>query len=139
MGVRVDHDRDARARSGARVGVGQVAPVGVGIDLEHRAGARGGGEDRVEVDGVRLAALDQPARGVPDGVDGGVLDRGDHALGHGLLVHGKGRVHARDHPVELAQQRVVVVERAVRQDVDLAAGQQLDALDARVGLAHGSI
>ena len=48
----------------------------------------------------------------------------------------KRRVHARDQPVELGQQLVLVVERAVGQDVDLAAREQLDALDRRVCLAH---
>ncbi len=125
MGVGVDHDRHARARGGARVHVGEVAPVGVGVDLEHRAGARGRREHGVEVDRVGRAALDQPARGVSDRVDERMLDGGDHALGHRLLAHPEGRVHARDDPVELAEQLVLVVERAVGQDVDLAAGQQL--------------
>ena len=136
VGVGVDHDPHARARGRTRVDVGQVAAVGVGVDLEHRARPRGGREDGVEVDRVRLAPLDQPARGVADGVHQGMLERGDHALGHRLLAHGEGRVHAGDHPVELAQQLVLVVERAVGQDVDLAAREQLDPLHARVGLAH---
>ena len=65
--------------------------------------ARGRGEHRVEVDRVGLAALDQPARGVADRVHQRVLDRRDHALGHRLLAHPERRVHARDHPVELAR------------------------------------
>ena len=36
---------------------------------------------------------------------------------------------ARDDPVELGENLVVVVERAVRKHVDLAAGEQLDPFD----------
>ena len=65
-----------------------------------------------------------------------MLDGPDHAPRHRLFAHPEGGVHAGDHPVELREQLILVVERAVGQDVHLAAGEQLDALDARVGLAH---
>ena len=39
----------------------------------------------------------------------------------------------RDHPVELGEQLVVVVRRAVGEDVRLGADEDLDALDALVG------
>ncbi len=67
--------RTPAARGGARVDVGEVAAVGVGVDLEHRPGPRGGREHRVEVDRVGRAALDQPAGRVADRVDQRVLDR----------------------------------------------------------------
>ena len=43
---------------------------------------------------------------------------------------------ARDHPVELSQQRVLVIGRAVGQDVDLAPREQPDPPDPRVRLVH---
>jgi hypothetical protein len=93
-------------------------------------------EHRVQVERVWLAPLDQPASGVADGVHQRMLDRGDHALGHRLLAHPEGGVHAGDQPVELAQQLVLVIERAVGEDVDLAPRQQLDPLDAGVRLVY---
>ena len=90
--------------------------------------ARGRGEHRIEIDRVGLAPPDQAPGGVPDRFDQRVLDCGDHALGHLLLAHPERRVHACDHPVELGEQLVLVVERAVGQDVDLAAREQLDPI-----------
>ena len=71
VGVGVDHERHSGTRGCPSMYIGEVAPVRVGVDLEHRAGAGGCGEDGVEVDRVGLAALDQPAGGVPDGVNSG--------------------------------------------------------------------
>ena len=53
-----------------------VAAVGRRVDLEHGAGARGRGDDLVDVDGVSAAALDLAPRRVADRVDERVLDRG---------------------------------------------------------------
>ena len=89
---------------------------------------------RVDVDGVGLARLDLAARRMADRVDPRVLDRRDHALGHLRGGHAERRVHRADDPVQPRQQVVVVVRRAVGQDVRLGAGEDLDALDARVGL-----
>ena len=61
-----------------------------------------------------------------DRVDQRVLHGAHHALGLLLLRQPEGGVQARDHPVELLEQVVVVVERAVRQDVRLGAGEHLD-------------
>ena len=41
----------------------------------------------------------------------------------GSAVHAQLRVHARDDDVELGEQLVLLVERAVLEDVDLDAGQ----------------
>ncbi len=53
----------------------------------------------------------------------GIGDRRDHAIGHRLLRHAQLRVHARNHHVELGEQRFVLVEGAVGQDVDLDPGE----------------
>ena len=136
MCVGIDHERDARAHGRPCVDVGEVAPVGVGVDLEHRPRSRRRLEHGIEVDRVRGPALDQAPGRVADRAHERVLDRGDHPLGHRLLAHPERGVRAGDHPVEPFEQLVVVVERAVREDVDLAAGEQLDAVDARVRLVH---
>ena len=73
---------------------------------------------------------------MPDAVHERVLDCRDHPLGHrspGDLERG---VDAGHHPVELGEQVVVVVERAVGQDVDLGAGEQPKAATPRVERPH---
>ena len=135
VGVGVDHEHRSRLGCGLRVDVVQVAAVGVCVDLQERAGLDRRGDDAVDVDRVRLAPLDQPAGGVPDGVDERVAHRGHHAVGLLLLREPEGGVQARDHPVELLEHFVLVVERAVGQDVGLGARQDrhpvdLDRLDA---------
>ena len=65
-----------------------------------------------------------------------VLGGGDHARGHRVGVERERGVHAGDHPVELAEQLVGVVQRPVGKHVDLATGEQVDALEPGVGLAH---
>ncbi len=56
----------------------------------------------------------------------GVLDGGDHAVGHRRLVHPERGVDRADHPVQALQQLVRVVQRPVREDVGLGAGEDRD-------------
>ena len=92
VGVGVDHDRHAGARGGARVDVGEVAAVGVGVDLEHRA--RCARPPRTPPRGrprrARGARSGGPV-GWPIASHQRVLDRRDHALGHRLLGHRRTR------------------------------------------------
>ena len=108
--VGVDHDSHPCRDRRARVRLGEIAAIGVRVDLQQRPRARRRREDRLDVQRVGLAPLDQPARGVADRIDQWVLDRGDHPLGHLLLGHPERRVHARHDPVEPLQQLVLVVE-----------------------------
>src|SRR5262249_29868715 len=117
--VRVDQDHHAGPRCGAGVDVGEVAAVRVAVDLEHRPRACGGDEDGVEVDRVGVPPPDLAAGRMSDRAHKWVLDGGDHALGHRLLGDPKGGVDACDHPVQAGEQLVLVVERAVGEDVDL--------------------
>jgi hypothetical protein len=48
-----------------------------------------------------------------------VADGGDHPRCHRRGRHPQLRVHAGDHDVELAEQLIRLVERAVLEDVDL--------------------
>ena len=68
-------------------------------------------------------AREQPAGAVPEHVDLRVRDRVDHAARHRVLVHPQLRVHARDDDVDTGEHVVVVVERAVVEDVDLDSGE----------------
>jgi hypothetical protein len=51
------------------------------------------------------------------------VDRGQHPLGHRRSRHPQLRVHAGHHQVELGQQLVLLVQRAVLEDVDLDPGE----------------
>jgi hypothetical protein len=134
--VRVDAQLHAGVRRGAGVHVVEVAPPRRTVDLEHRPGARRGVDDRVDVDRVGRALLDQAPRGVADDVDERVLDRADHPRGHRLAVERELRVDRRHDPVEFGEQLVRVVERAVREDVHLAAREQRDPVDLVRHLPH---
>ena len=69
---------------------------------------------------------------VPQDVDVGVGDGTHHALGHGSAAHAELRVHAGHDHVEAGQHVVVVVERAVLEDVDLDAGEDAERRQALV-------
>ena len=61
-------------------------------------------------------------------VDPRVRDSRDHASRHRPRVHAQFGMHGRDDDVELAQQRVVLVEGAVFEDVDLDAGEERESV-----------
>ena len=63
--VRVGVDEQRRHSAAARVGVVQVAPVGIGVDLEEGAGLDRLRDHPVGVERVGLAALEQPSVGCP--------------------------------------------------------------------------
>ena len=56
--------------------------------------------------------------------------------GHGRLLHAQLGVHAGHDHVESGQQLLVLVERAVLQDVDLDAGQDSERRELLVELGH---
>jgi len=69
-------------------------------------------------------------------VDVRIGDRSHHALGHLLAAHPQLAVHAGDHDIELREDRVAVVERAVLQDVDLDAGEDAERRQQLVEPGH---
>ena len=82
--VGVADERDARGDGLANPGVRQVETFGPAVHLEPRSRLDCGGDDRVEVDGVRIAALQEPP--------GRVRERGDIRVVHrvddrGDLLH----------------------------------------------------
>ena len=131
VGVGVDHDaRRPRARRRARATSERSRRSGLALISSIVPRARGRREDRVEVDRVGRAALDQPAGGMADRVDQRVLDRGDHRARSSPARSSRTTVCTLAITQSSSrEQLVVVVERAVGQDVDLAAREQLDALD----------
>ena len=119
-----------------RVDVAQVEPLGRRVDLDRLAVRAGGGEDRLEVDVVGLARVEAAAGGMREHVHAGVAERAHDARGHLRARLLEARVHGGQHHVQLGQHLVGEVERAVGQDVALAAGQDADA-EARLQRADG--
>ena len=70
--------------------------------------------------------VDHPAGAVAEHVGVRVAHRGDHPLGHRPARHPQLRVHARHDEVELGEQLVLLVERAVVEDVHLDAGEDAE-------------
>jgi hypothetical protein len=110
VSVGVDHERHAGLGGRARVHVVQVAPVGIRVDLEERACLHRLGDHGVQVQRVRLAALDQPSRRMADHVHERMLHRLQHPLCLLLLGQAERGVEACDDPVELLEHVVRVVD-----------------------------
>ena len=116
--VRRDRDPDARLARQARMRVAHVEAVGLGVDLERRAGLDRVRHHPLDVD-RRAVTLQQPAaRQVPDAVDVRVVHGADDPLRRAAVERGVQRC---DDPVELRKNCVVDVERSVRADVHLDA------------------
>src|SRR3546814_7369562 len=95
------------------------------VDLDRRAVLGAGREHDLGVE-LRLGAAtpDDLATGaVPEDVDVGADDRHHHPAGHLVAWHAQLGVHARHDHVETLEHVLVLVERAVLEDVDLDAGE----------------
>jgi hypothetical protein len=97
----------------------QVPASRAAVDLDHRAVLGRRGDHLLDVEVVGLALQQEPSARVPEAVHQRVRDRLDHPRGHPVLADAEGGVDARDDPVELVDEVVLVVEPAVRADVDL--------------------
>ena len=138
--VRVGADRDPQAGLD-RLGqdpFGRIEPLGPAVDLERGVELPARLDDHVVVERrLRPAPPDeQPAGAVAEDVDVRAGDRRDHAPGHLSALHAQLRVHARDHHVDAGQQLLVLVERAVFQDVDLDAGEDPERREVVVERVH---
>ena len=75
---------------------------------------------------------DHAAGAVAEDVEVRVLDRREHPPGHPGALVAESAVDGADHDVEPGEQLVLLVERAVGEDVDLDAGEDPEALRQRV-------
>ena len=99
---------------------------------------RGAGRDeRLDVEGVAVALADHAARRVADRVDAGMLRGCQQPLRDAVGILPLRHVQRREHPVELGEHVVGQIERAVAHDVDLAARQQLEAVERLADPLHG--
>ena len=131
--VGVDEDAHAGLRRRAGVDVVEVAPVGRRVDLQHRPGARGRLDHALHVDRVgRRASRSCGRSGGRSRRRSGCSIAATMRSVISRLAHPERGVHGGDHPVELREQLVLVVERAVGVDVGLGARQQLDAVERGV-------
>ena len=99
---------------------------GLEFELHRHPQLGGAAEDDLEVELGRLAAVDQPRRGVAEDVDLRVLQGAQHALG---LLRGRqveAGVEGDEDEVEPGEHLVLEVERAVAQDVHLHRAQDAD-------------
>ena len=112
---------------------GEVEALRRAVHLERRPGPGGLGVDRVPVEVEVVALADLPARRVGDDVDvraADAVERPPRQLGPRLAARD---VDRGDDEVEPRQQVVLVVERAVGADLELAAVEQPEALGRRLG------
>ena len=107
----------------------RVQPLRPGVDLDRDAELAAGLEHhlgvelRLRPDLAAAPPVTQPPGAVPEDVGVRVGDRGDHPAGHvGGAIRSLECTTGHD-DVELGQQRGVLVERAVLEDVDLDAGE----------------
>ena len=133
VGVGRADDRDAGLPREADVLVAQVEPGRQPVHLDRAALLGEPGEDGLEVDRVRRAVVDQPPGRVAEAADVGRVERGQHALRQLLARAALAAVDARLHPVELGQQVVGEVERAVAADVALGPAQEAERRELLVG------
>ena len=123
VGVGVDRDLAVPVEGQSEQLLGRVLALGPAVDLDRGVEVGAGGEHDVGVElALRATGADDLAAGaVAEDVDVGAGDGQHHAAGHLLLGHPQLRVHAGDDDVEPLEQVVVLVERAVLEDVDLHA------------------
>ena len=111
--------------------VAEIEPVGLTVDLEGGSGLDRACHDALDVDVRTGPPVELATREVTDAVDVRVVDGGEHALGR---VPVERRVERGHDPVQLGEDRVVDVDRAVGPDIRLDAAKDAERLDAGVHL-----
>ena len=121
VGVGRADDRDARRERLAHVRAGEVEPVREAVHLERDARLERDLEDPLQVERVLGPVVEDPALRMGEARRRRVAHRLDDAVGERLARPALAGVQADLHPLELGEHVVREVERAVREDVALAA------------------
>ena len=125
MDIAVDREHAACVNRALDMDIAEVEAHVVRVDLERGAMLLRGGEELVHRGLKTWPAVHDAAGRMADHMDERVRDRLQEAVGRDARLLLERGVRARHHPVEFGEQVVCVVERAVRQDVDLAARPDL--------------
>jgi len=130
--VGVDGEQAAGLDGQAQQPPGRVAAFRTAVDLDRDAVITAGCEHRLGIEG-RLgpapatfgpaAPGQQPAGAVPEHIHVRAGHRGHHPVGHRLGGHPQAGMRARDDHVELAEQVLTLIQRAILEYVHLDAGQ----------------
>ena len=136
MGVRIDAALHAFLAGKLPPAPVHVETPAAGVEFDDGAGFRSGIEDGGHIDGIRGPLQQQAAGEMADHRDIRVLDGLDDAFCHLRLGQIEDVVHAGDGVVELRENFVGEVQRAVFEDVHLAAGEDAKVFKLGVELAN---
>ena len=104
----------------------------IGIEFEEGTGGGGRVEDSGDVDRIGFA-FEQDASGqVTEHGHVGIFHRADEALGHFGFAEGEGRMDTGHHVIELGEDGVGEIERAVLEDIALGAAEEPESVEVLV-------
>ena len=125
MHIAVDREHATRIDGCANVGIAQIEPHVVTVDLERGGVFLRGGVELVHRRLKSGATVDDAASGMADHMHERMTNRLEQPLGGNLGLLLQRRVRTRNNPIEFRKKFVAVVERTVAEDVDLAARPDL--------------
>ena len=123
MGVGINRERAPRRHRNVQELERWIKPFRPTIDLDGGAVLGARSKHRLGIELRRLAFADHSSGAMPEDVDVRRRNRSQHSLRHRVAIHTQLRMNARHHHIESGQNSVVVVQRAVLQNVDLDARQ----------------
>src|SRR5665213_859585 len=138
MGVGVDGDQTTERKRQFKKVLGRIETLRPGVDLDGGVTSDTCLEDlfRVERRWRSSTADDYSPGAVSEHIDVRALHRSHHSPGHLSRVHAQLGVDARNDEVETGKQLLVLIERAVFQDVDLDSGQDPERRKLGVQLSN---
>ena len=108
----------------------------IGVDLQRGVALGSGGDQRVDVRRQTLATIDHASSRMANDVHQRMADRTQHSRGGCLGLLLELAMRRGDDDVEFRQQVILIIERAIRQNVHFAARQYIHALVPLGGFAH---
>ena len=94
----------------------------VAVEFDDSAGFSGTIDDFFDVHLIGVALEKEPSGEVAKHGDVFIFHGANKALGHGFFIEGEGVVNGSDTIVELAEDFIAEVERAIFENIDLGAG-----------------
>src|SRR5206468_493377 len=127
--VRPESDCSAATLCGDEMPPVEIEPMRVGIQLDGDALLGGLLDHSLDVESIRFARQEQTAGGMRENREKRLVERSKHALRHRWPVHPEARVNRSDHEIKPREQRLVVVETPIGEDVGF---DSLEDAEARV-------